>query len=142
MFIYIVQYPDNPNVNSDVALMDICAGHFALLEFATDSEISIPLVKEVANLARDIVSRGRPDTLEHANKTPSNALEDLNIPFPTAGASDATIYDNLPEEGNHGNTDRNVSCSCLLLDRHFRFPAFLEAWLIDYSTVTDDICIT
>src|SRR5690348_2448211 len=53
LFIYILQNPRHPRVQSDLALMDVGAGHFARLQVATDSEISVDFVKEMAALARE-----------------------------------------------------------------------------------------
>ncbi|EXJ63292.1 uncharacterized protein A1O5_11613 [Cladophialophora psammophila CBS 110553] len=55
LFIHILQNPDLPTVQSDLALMDVGAGHFARLEFATEAEVPIFFAKEVAALARQAV---------------------------------------------------------------------------------------
>lgn len=52
LFIHILRFPDQPSVRLDISMLTICSGHFARLEFATDSEISFPFVTEVAALAR------------------------------------------------------------------------------------------
>lgn len=113
LFIYILQNPDHPNVNSDVALMDIGAGHFARLEFATDSQISVPFAKEVAALARDVVSRAKVDSLknpkEAMNTTPGNVKSTL----PTPEAADPMIYDMPPEDVDRFNSNWDVSYSFL-----------------------------
>jgi hypothetical protein len=59
LFIYILQHPDLPRVQKDLTLLDLGAGHFAHLEFITDSEISVPFVKEMASLASKAVTRAR-----------------------------------------------------------------------------------
>ncbi len=76
LFIHILQNPDLPTVQSDLALMDIGAGHFARLEFATDSEVPITFAKEIAALARAAVKY---------NKT-----------FPLLSPSQPTTYNELP----------------------------------------------
>lgn len=55
LFIHILQHPDISTVQSDLALMDIGAAHFARLEFVTDSEVPIPFAKDIASLARTAV---------------------------------------------------------------------------------------
>jgi len=52
LFIYILQNPRHPRVQSDLALLDVGAGHFARLQIAMDSEVSVDFVKEMATLAR------------------------------------------------------------------------------------------
>lgn len=53
LFMHILRQGDNPSARSDVALLNVCAGYFAQLEFATDAEISFPFVSQVASLARE-----------------------------------------------------------------------------------------
>ncbi|KIW31163.1 uncharacterized protein PV07_02832 [Cladophialophora immunda] len=55
LFIHILQNPDLPTVPTDLALLEVGAGHFARLEFATESEVPIVFAKEVAALARQAV---------------------------------------------------------------------------------------
>lgn len=57
LFIHVLQNPDLPTVSSDLALLDIGAGHFARLEFGTDSEVPIVFAKEIATMARAAVKR-------------------------------------------------------------------------------------
>lgn len=64
LFIHILQNPDLPTVQSDLALMDIGAAHFARLEFATDSEIPIAFAKEIAALARTAVKYNKALSLQ------------------------------------------------------------------------------
>jgi hypothetical protein len=113
LFIYILQSPNHPNVRSDVAIMDICAGHFARLEFATDSEISIPLVRELAALARDVVRKGGPDSLRNSTKTSVSSTKDLRLPSFPSEMPDATISDSPLEDTIASNCDKDVSCSYL-----------------------------
>jgi hypothetical protein len=57
LFIYILQTPQQPRIQSDLALMDVGAGHFARMQFATDSEISFSFTKEMAALAHEAVEK-------------------------------------------------------------------------------------
>ncbi|EXJ53348.1 uncharacterized protein A1O5_13419 [Cladophialophora psammophila CBS 110553] len=57
LFIYILQTPQQPRIQSDLALMDVGAGHFARMQFATDSEISFSFAKEMAALAHEAVEK-------------------------------------------------------------------------------------
>ncbi|PQE06909.1 Fungal specific transcription factor domain-containing protein [Rutstroemia sp. NJR-2017a BBW] len=56
IFIYILKYPALPTASSDVALLDISAGHFGRLELASP-ETALPFVREIAKLARTTVER-------------------------------------------------------------------------------------
>jgi hypothetical protein len=57
LFIYILQAPREPHIQSDLALMDVGVGHFARIQFATASEISFSFAKEMSNLAHEAVEK-------------------------------------------------------------------------------------
>jgi len=57
LFICLLKAPTNQSSLSDLALLDMVAGHFAHMEFVTSSELSFPFTREVAALARIVVSR-------------------------------------------------------------------------------------
>ena len=57
LFIYILQSPQRPGIQSDLALMEVGAGYFARVKFATGSEISISFAREMATLAREAAER-------------------------------------------------------------------------------------
>jgi hypothetical protein len=59
LFIHVFQTQDSSSVMSDMALLDVAAGHFARLEFVTDSAISFPFIKDIAALARANTKRVR-----------------------------------------------------------------------------------
>ncbi|KAH0828549.1 putative fungal specific transcription factor [Fonsecaea pedrosoi] len=59
LFIHILQAPESPTVQSDLSLLDIGAGHFARVEFATNSEISTSFVKQLASFARVAVKHAK-----------------------------------------------------------------------------------
>jgi len=90
LFIFILQNPDHSRVRSDLALMDIGAGHFARLEFATDSEISIPFVKEMAALARDAIRYARSPSSQQLTKAAVDMQSDLAASLYAQGTVDAT----------------------------------------------------
>ncbi|EXJ76298.1 uncharacterized protein A1O5_00806 [Cladophialophora psammophila CBS 110553] len=52
LFIFILQSPQDPNVLSDLALLDFGAGYFAWMQICTESKVSIALAKELAALAQ------------------------------------------------------------------------------------------
>ncbi|KIW27762.1 uncharacterized protein PV07_07470 [Cladophialophora immunda] len=57
LFIYILQNPQRFGIQSDLALMEVGAGYFARVKFATSSEISISFAREMATLAREATER-------------------------------------------------------------------------------------
>ena len=59
LFVSILKSPASAISQSDVALMDVAAGHFAHMEFITSSELAFPFTREAADLARQTVKRAR-----------------------------------------------------------------------------------
>jgi hypothetical protein len=55
MFVQILKNPNATSAASDLALLDVCAGHFGHIDFVTSSEISFPFAKESASLAYKVV---------------------------------------------------------------------------------------
>ena len=114
LFIHILRFPDQPDVRLDIAMLTICAGHFARLEFATNSEISFPFVAEVAALARRsarFVRSGHPQCLDGSSvrtqDNPGRSPERGEVG--KAGVGFAQSIDNPM------NQDYNVSVSFLAL---------------------------
>lgn len=54
LFLHILEAPHLPSTTSDLALLDVSAGHFGYMAFAT-SELSFPFAKESALLAYKMV---------------------------------------------------------------------------------------
>jgi hypothetical protein len=59
LFISILSNPCSEVAQSDVALLDMAAGHFAHLEFMTHSELAFPFTREVAAMARATIKRAK-----------------------------------------------------------------------------------
>jgi hypothetical protein len=59
LFVSILKSPASEISQSDVALMDVAAGHFAHMEFITSSELAFPFTREVADLARQTAKHAR-----------------------------------------------------------------------------------
>lgn len=57
LFIHTLERPHLSTAKSDVALIEFGAGHFARLEYDTNSEYSVPFARSIANLARLAVER-------------------------------------------------------------------------------------
>jgi|SRR5277367_5409290 len=55
LFISVLKNPTFPSAQSDLALMEMVAGHFAHMEYVTSSELSFPFTREVSALVRQTV---------------------------------------------------------------------------------------
>lgn len=74
LFICTLKNPTAPSAHADLALMDMVAGHFAHVEFITSSEMSFPFAREVAALARLMISRAAEEHSKLANESDHAAL--------------------------------------------------------------------
>lgn len=52
LFCSVMQNPMSPSAQSDVALLDMAAGHFAKLELATSMQVDVQFVRDIADIAR------------------------------------------------------------------------------------------
>ncbi|KIW06082.1 uncharacterized protein PV09_03253 [Verruconis gallopava] len=59
IFIHILKNPNLPTIASDLALMDIVAGHFAYLSYHSDSRLSFPFIEDIIRIARTVVKRAK-----------------------------------------------------------------------------------
>ena len=59
LFVHILKYPGLPSAPSDVALMDIVAGHFGRVEYLTSSQLAFPFIREITTLANQMVKKAR-----------------------------------------------------------------------------------
>ncbi|OJJ68239.1 hypothetical protein ASPBRDRAFT_321459 [Aspergillus brasiliensis CBS 101740] len=55
LFIYILKYPSLPTTQSDIALIEVAAGHFSRLEYAS-GDLARPFVREITRLARAVAT--------------------------------------------------------------------------------------
>lgn len=76
LFICVLKFPTAPTSNSDLALLDMVAGHFGHMEFITTSELSFPFAREAASLARKVVKTAAEPVSE--NLTESSLTTDLD----------------------------------------------------------------
>lgn len=59
LFVCILIKPSSGAAQSDVALLDLAAGHFGHLEFMTSNELAFPFTREIAAIARATVKTAR-----------------------------------------------------------------------------------
>lgn len=57
LFIHVLRFPVASTTRSDIALLDVIAGHFAHMEFVTGSELNFPFARNVAALARQTIDK-------------------------------------------------------------------------------------
>lgn len=58
LLVHVLQYPERQTVASDIQFMDMISGHLSYVDF-TSADLEFPFAKDVTNLARLAVSRGR-----------------------------------------------------------------------------------
>ena len=87
LFIYILQNPKKPGIQSDLALMEVGAGYFARVKFATASEISIDFARELAIIAREATERAHGPHIDQSSvagdqqlsRLPEKLLENVTV---------------------------------------------------------------
>ncbi|KAJ5934040.1 hypothetical protein N7466_003587 [Penicillium verhagenii] len=83
LFIYILKAPSLDTVPSDLALLDLAAGHFARVHFLTSAQVSFTFAREVVGLANKAVRRTALAVPNNNRKTPNVYTPDIspvNIP--------------------------------------------------------------
>lgn len=55
LFVYILKNPEVATVQSDIAHLDLAAGHFAKVRFLTSSQVSFEFPREIIGLASKVV---------------------------------------------------------------------------------------
>lgn len=89
IFIYLLRFPSVTSVMGDLALLDICAGHFGHVEHVTGSEISFHFPRESASLCSKFVK---------ANK--GAVKEDITLPSTPQPGTTATETLQLASKDN------------------------------------------
>lgn len=122
LFIYILRYPEAPTANSDIALMDIVAGHFGQVEFLTASIFSFPFIREITNLASTMVKRTKnrnvepPEyTSERADPTSSGLMDE---PMSSFGMGNLT---DVKHQTLHPGNEPALICFPVWNNRHVEF---------------------
>lgn len=82
LFIYILKIPTLETVGSDLALLDLAAGHFAKVHFLTSSQVSFTFAREIVTLANRtvrIATMAAPRGTTNRSSTYSPDLLPVNI---------------------------------------------------------------
>ncbi|EXJ70411.1 uncharacterized protein A1O5_06479 [Cladophialophora psammophila CBS 110553] len=102
LFIYILQNPQRPSIQSDLALMEVGAGYFARVKFATGSGISISFAREMATLAREATERvyGNTDVAydQDFSRLPQKLSEDVAVAGQYLGIEDQPFSDQTTDD--------------------------------------------
>ncbi|TVY30806.1 putative transcriptional regulatory protein [Lachnellula hyalina] len=72
LFVHVVKHPTAPSAPSDITLMEVVAGHFARLEFASSGELTFSFARELSRLARLAVKKAQ-------QKLDSESSKDVDI---------------------------------------------------------------
>jgi hypothetical protein len=59
LFIYVLKYPTKSTCTADLALLDMCAGHFGYMDFLTSHKVFTSLPREVAKIACKAVKEAK-----------------------------------------------------------------------------------
>lgn len=79
LFVSILIKPTSAAAQSDVALLDIAAGHFGNMEFMTSNELAFPFTREVAAMARATVKAAKERPISE-NTAPERIIADFMRP--------------------------------------------------------------
>ncbi|KAJ5921594.1 fungal-specific transcription factor domain-containing protein [Penicillium verhagenii] len=94
LFIYILKAPSLDTVPSDLALLDLAAGHFARVHFLTSAQVSFTFAREVVGLANKAVRRTALAIPNNNRKTPNVYTPDIS-PVNNTGDS-ISVFDSNP----------------------------------------------
>ena len=72
LFVYILKYPTRTSVSSDLGLLQMAAGYFGYLDYATSSTKSFPFTKDILQLARTATERARGSREGGADAVPTS----------------------------------------------------------------------
>lgn len=98
LFVHTLLYPHESSAESDLALMDVCAGHFGHMEYITSGTIAFHFPRDSAALAARMVKRAAQQPI-HANLVADNPLAT------TAGAIDSEDITEEPDAYNPAEGD-------------------------------------
>ncbi|EXJ59415.1 uncharacterized protein A1O5_12296 [Cladophialophora psammophila CBS 110553] len=105
LFVYLLKFPSLSSVLGDLALLDMCTGHFGHIEHVTNSDISFHFPRESAALCLKFIKANQPQGREretapgtpqaganptlHSNRS-RNDLEDIDSQLTSSASRDLT----------------------------------------------------
>lgn len=81
LFIHVLRSPHVSTVTSDIALLDVVAGHLARLEFASGGKITFSFAREVSRISREAIRNA--EMQRKVQKTQANPPLSSDIPTPS-----------------------------------------------------------
>ncbi len=117
LFIHILQTQDSSSVMSDMALLDIAAGHFARLEFVTDSAISFPFIKDIAALARANTKRVRTASTTSSRDIYVSGMRNQILP-PSYSTNTPGVRQEQEESEKSKNVHHFSHCVCKVKNKY------------------------
>lgn len=88
LFIHVLKNPLAESSIRDIGLLDLAAGYFGYLDYATDSAVSFPFVRDFGNWARLVSTRAK-DPSSESDQRRLSALEN------GAGIHDFSMQSNM-----------------------------------------------
>ena len=74
LFVHVLKFPALETTESDLALLDIGAGHFGQVHHLTSSHVSFKFPREAVGLASQAVKRARASRFNGTGASPSKDL--------------------------------------------------------------------
>lgn len=154
LFVHVLKNPLLPTAQSDIALMDMIAGHFARLEFASSGQLVFSFAREVSTLARQAIKNAQQKKVDGERATnvtlasaqnilqydqqclentelPPSILHDL-LPLPQFSDQDIESF-NYSQINNFGIDDFDMENWSALV------PSFSPGELLDMNEIQGNI---
>lgn len=85
LFDFVVHNPSHPETNTNLALLDVAAGYFSRLEYATGGSLPSSLLSDFAHIARQFV------------RDVQSGKRVVTTDAPSGGQYNTKDFDRLPE---------------------------------------------
>ncbi|KIV94020.1 hypothetical protein PV10_05183 [Exophiala mesophila] len=73
LFVYILKHPTQRSVSSDLGLLQMAAGYFGYMDYATASNKSFPFTKDLVTLAQNVVQRAQGPRTTASTEVPTTS---------------------------------------------------------------------
>lgn len=70
LFVFLLQTPASLTAQSDIALLDVAAGHFSHMEYLTGMELGAPFARKAAQLAREAMNKAKRQVVARMSSVP------------------------------------------------------------------------
>ncbi|KAJ5397048.1 hypothetical protein N7509_005161 [Penicillium cosmopolitanum] len=106
LFVYILKNPESATVQSDMAHLDLAAGHFAKVRFLTASQVSFEFPREIIGLASKVVRLKSTQSTVNAipsfpeDTSPMDSVFDSIVGIDELNQLSTDLFDYFPESGD------------------------------------------